>query len=425
MNIWLITIGEPLPIDGGNQRLLRTGILANLLVDKGYNVVWWTSTFNHMQKEHRFEIDTSVDIDGHYKIKLLYAMGYKKNISICRIINHYWIARKFSKLTELEDQPDIILCSFPPIDLSLAATTFGKKKGIPVVLDVRDLWPDIFVDIVPNNIRWLARALLYRMFKYTREAFRECTSIVGVSDGYLRWGLSYASRLQSTNDAVFPFGYLKPIITKSNIEIAEASLRKVGIDSSKKICWFVGMFGKTYDLHTIIDAAQQLERQGVQNVQFVLSGDGDNYTRCVKHAEGLRNVVFTGWINSTQITYLMRIADIGLAAYAKRAPQGLPNKIFEYLSAGIPVLSSLTGETEALLSSNKCGLTYVAGEVKSFLDALFILTNDEALRKKMGLNGLSLFETNFSAERVYSKMVDFLVGLARGHSQTTYTQRLN
>lgn len=54
MNIWLVTIGEPLPIDEGNYRLLRVGILANLLVKKNHNVIWWTSTFNHIEKKTLF-----------------------------------------------------------------------------------------------------------------------------------------------------------------------------------------------------------------------------------------------------------------------------------------------------------------------------------------------------------------------------------
>ncbi|GAI08595.1 unnamed protein product, partial [marine sediment metagenome] len=50
MRIWLITIGEPLPSDNNNDRLYRTGILAKLLIQRGHEVVWWTSTFDHVRK---------------------------------------------------------------------------------------------------------------------------------------------------------------------------------------------------------------------------------------------------------------------------------------------------------------------------------------------------------------------------------------
>ena len=415
MRIWLITIGEPLPTDGANERLYRTGILANLLIEKGHEVIWWTSTFDHIRKRQRFNTNTSIDINNCFKIKLLHSVMYTKNVSINRIINHYMIARKFSRLTRLELQPDIILCSFPTIELSSAATRYGKERGVPVVIDVRDLWPDIFIDLFPKRIRWFVKAALFVFLKNTRKVFRECSSIVGVSDGYLQWGLSYAGRKRSINDAVFPLCYKKPIFPDNQLKSAKVSLKNIGVDSLKIICWFVGMFGKTYNLSTIIDAARQLDKQSIKNVQFVLSGNGENYSKWFKQAEGLSNVVFTGLVDLPQIAYLMSITDIGLAAYAEGAPQGLPNKIFEYLCAGLPILSSLKGETEALLNNNRCGLTYNAVDTEDFLEKLFILINNKDLRKKMSSNSASLFRSCYSTDKVYARMVNFLEGLAQSY----------
>jgi glycosyltransferase involved in cell wall biosynthesis len=415
LRIWLITVGEPLPIEGANERLYRTGILSNLLIEKGHEIIWWTSTFDHIRKRQRFNTNISIDINNCFKIKLLHSVTYTKNVSISRVINHYMISRKFSKLARLESQPDIILCSFPTMELSLAATRYGKERNVPVVIDVRDLWPNIFIDLFPKRIRWLVKAALFVFFKNTRKVFRECVSIIGVSDGYLQWGLSHAGRKRNINDAVFPLCYKKPIVTDNQLKDAKFALKNIGIDSSKIICWFVGTFGKTYNLSTVIDAARQLNKQGINNIQFVLSGNGENYSKWFKQAKGLSNVVFTDWVDFSQIAYLIRITDIGLAAYAEGAPQGLPNKIFEYLCAGVPILSSLQGETEALLSSNGCGLTYNAGDVESFLEKLFILINDENLRKKMGSNGASLFRSCYSTDKVYARMVNFLEGLAQSY----------
>jgi len=415
MRIWLITIGEPLPIDGTNERLYRTGILANLLVSKGHEVVWWTSTFDHTRKKQRFNADTSIDINDYFTIKLLHSMAYAKNVSISRVVNHYMIACKFSKLAQLESQPDIILCSFPTIELTLAATRYGKERDVPVIIDVRDLWPDVIIDLFPKRIRWLVKAALFVFFKNTRKVFRECASIIGVSDGYLQWALSYAGRKWCVNDAVFPLCYKKPIVTDNQLKYAKFALKNIGVDSSKIICWFVGTFGKTYNLSTVIDAARQLSKQGINNIQFVLSGNGENYLKWFKRAKGLSNVVFTDWVDFSQIAYLMRIADIGLAAYAEGAPQGLPNKIYEYLCAGVPILSSLQGETEALLSSNRCGLTYNAVDTEDFLEKLFILINDRDLRKEMSLNSASLFRSCYSIDKIYVCMVNFLEGLTRSY----------
>lgn len=408
MHVWLITVGEPLPIDNSRNRLLRTGILANLLVEKGHTVTWWTSTFIHTQKVQRFHRDTCIHLNEIFDIILLHSICYEKNISVRRIVNQQHIAKKFSRKAPLQKKPDVILCSFPTIELSLAATQYGLRNNIPVVLDVRDLWPDIFIDLAPKNLRWLARGVLHHFFKHTETAFRQCTAITGVSEGYLKWGLSYANREKSENDAVFPLGYQKPSIPEEECKKAKNSLLNQGIDPSKLICWFVGIFGKTYDLGPVIIAARELDLQGFDRIQFVFSGQGDKFSEWFDKAKGLKNVVFTGWVNTEQLAYLMRVADIGLMTYAKGAPQGLPNKIFEYLCAGIPVLSSLKGETESLLKDNNCGLTYEAGNSISFINALSILTSNKTIRKEMGSNGLRLFENNYSADIIYSQMIRFL-----------------
>jgi len=104
------------------------------------------------------------------------------------------------------------------MELSLAATRYGKEKNVPVVIDVRDLWPDIFVDLFPIGIRWLAKAVLFVFFKNTRKMFREYTSIRGISDGYLQWALSYAGRNLSVNENVSPLCYKKPIVINSPLK---------------------------------------------------------------------------------------------------------------------------------------------------------------------------------------------------------------
>src|SRR6188474_514837 len=81
MNIWLVTVGEPLPMDGkGTDRLYRAGILATLLARHGHRVTWWTSTFDHVRKAQRFPTDTSHRLDNGVELKLLHGCGYSRNV---------------------------------------------------------------------------------------------------------------------------------------------------------------------------------------------------------------------------------------------------------------------------------------------------------------------------------------------------------
>jgi len=418
MRVWLITVGEPLDLDGHSVRLLRTGILANILVEQGHEVVWWTSTFAHHKKKHRFLRDAFLETGPRFRTILLHSRAYRRNISLARIMNHRGIARKFSRYAVSETPPDLILSSWPTIELSTAAIRYGQRAGIPVLLDVRDLWPDIFLDAVPPHLRWLGDLALRPLKSQTRFAMERADGILAMSNECLRWGLRQARRDPGPRDAVYPLGYHRPSVDADQMSAAASALRRKGVDEGKLICWFLGTFGKVYDVGTVIEGARELARRGVQNVQFVLSGDGDRRSLWASQAHGLQNVVFTGWIDPDEIAYMMKIADIGLVAY-DAGPEFLPNKLFEYFSAGLPVLSSLRGdEGKSLLARHECGLTYAPKDSAGFVDALSILVGDEPRRHRMGANARRLFETDYDARTVYSRMADFLVDLCRAPSRS-------
>ncbi|MBV1735328.1 MAG: glycosyltransferase family 4 protein [Candidatus Desulforudis sp.] len=406
----MVTVGEPLPIDGGNDRLHRTGLLAEELVQSGHRVTWWTSTFDHVRKSHRYSRDHRIVIGDGFELVLLHSLiGYRKNVSVARIINHYVMGRKFLKQAPLEPDPDLVLSSFPTIELSAFAVAYGKAKGIPVIVDVRDLWPDIIVDSFPTVVKPLVNIVLLPYFRMTDKLFRRVTAIVGVSDKYLDFGLSYAKRKRGTNDAVFPLGYRSTTINdETRLRVADNLLKEMGVDARKLICWFIGHFGKTYDLSTVIEVARRMDDSETDRIQFVFSGTGERYSEWRRNAEGLTNTVFTGWIDAIQIAQMMRVSSIGLMAYAKHAPQGLPNKLFEYLSAGLPVVSSLQGETKDFLSQYDCGVSYQAGDPSSLYDNLSSVCNNDSLRKRMGLNGKRVFSEFFSADILYPKFVTYL-----------------
>jgi glycosyltransferase involved in cell wall biosynthesis len=178
----------------------------------------------------------------------------------------------------------------------------------------------------------------------------------------------------------------------------------MGIDETRLICWFLGSFGDTYDLEPVIEAARRLEHRGARSPQFVLSGDGRARERYQRLASGLSNVIFTGWIDADQIASMMQIADVAIAAYKMGAPQGLPNKIFEYMAAGLPILSALDGECKSFLTTSECGLYYEAGNADSFMGALTVLMQDPSLCRRLGDNGRAVFRAQYSSFIVYPKL---------------------
>ncbi|MCP2830399.1 glycosyltransferase WbuB, partial [Salmonella enterica subsp. enterica serovar Typhimurium] len=80
-------VGEPLPIEQSNERLLRAGILSNMLAARGHQVTWWTSTFLHMKKRHLFDTDQVVELRPGLRLRLLHGTGYTRNVSLQRLID--------------------------------------------------------------------------------------------------------------------------------------------------------------------------------------------------------------------------------------------------------------------------------------------------------------------------------------------------
>jgi glycosyltransferase involved in cell wall biosynthesis len=163
------------------------------------------------------------------------------------------------------------------------------------------------------------------------------------------------------------------------------------------------------EMFTVIEAARELQVRG-DNIQFVVCGSGENLEAYRNAAQGCDNIVFPGWIDATQIKALMEMSSVGLLPYRSRADfaRSIPNKVAEYLSAGLPVISSLTGVTENLLKENDCGVTYQNGDASSLVRLLRVLASDKNRMQTMARNAASLFSERFDAARVYSDMGEYL-----------------
>lgn len=153
MKIWILKPNEAKPIQGEKTRLGRMGLLAEELSTRGHDVVWYTSTFSHLKKKQIYKKDTTIEVKPNYILEFIKTTSYKKNISIRRIISYRYMAYQFRKKAKEAEKPDIIYVSFPTIELAREAILYGKKNQVPVVVDIRDLWPDIFNHNLKRNIK--------------------------------------------------------------------------------------------------------------------------------------------------------------------------------------------------------------------------------------------------------------------------------
>ena len=132
MKVWIFQTGEPLHCDARKPRPMRAMNLANTLVEKGHSVIIWSSSFYHQRKIHRTKLFKKIIINKKLEIRLIPSPGYKKNISIQRLFDHFMLAYNLKKKLEVEKNlPDVAFVGYPPIETAFIMTSWLKKKKIP------------------------------------------------------------------------------------------------------------------------------------------------------------------------------------------------------------------------------------------------------------------------------------------------------
>lgn len=416
MNVWLVKVGEPLPTDGTNVRLLRVGSLASTLTELGHSVLWWSSTFDHTHKTQRAHGDVTVEVRRGYRLRMMRSIGYEKNVSIRRVIDHVELGRRFARAMREESRPDVIFCALPTIELAMVAARYGRRMAVPVVLDVRDLWPDAFAQFAPLWARPLARLALWPLEAAVRSACVGAHAITGINDAFVDWGVRHAGRSRRGSDRVFPLGFSERPPSEEAQRTAVEHWRQLGVtegDGTFNIC-FVGTMGRHVDLRSIIDAARSL-RDERPSIRLFLCGRGDHLDSYRERARGCDNVIFTGWIGAAEIWTLMRLSAVGLAPY-HNTPDFLvsvPNKAVEYLSAGLPIVSPLQGVLANLLRDEACGVTVPEHDAQSLATCLRGLRDDPDRLAAMSANALRVFEERFVSERINADLCAYLEETAR------------
>jgi glycosyltransferase involved in cell wall biosynthesis len=418
VRIWNVVLGEPVPVEGNKNRLHRSGLINEILASKGHEVHWWTSSFDHFSKLHHSSKYRRFCVSDGYTIHLLHGSSYRKNISLQRIVNHIQVAREFKRLAQNAEKPDLVVCGYPSIELAYNAVSYAKRNKIPVIVDARDMWPDIFSDVMPKFMKPIARLVLAPYFRMATYVFKNATAIIGVTEGFVDWAVGYSGRGRGRFDQAFYLAYPKPVTEPSEVEGAKAFWLEKRINEQKSIISYVGAVSTNkIDIKPIFRAAELLKKN--PDVVFVIAGEGDDRDYLINEAKnlGLSNVCFPGWVNKHQIRYLLQNSRFGLVPLHSREDYvaSIPNKPIEYLANNLPILSSLSGELSGLLAKERVGYSYHNGE--SLVEILADL--DESAYSDLKVNAERLFSERFCADDVYSRFEALLMEITANFKKET------
>ena len=307
------------------------------------------------------------------------------------------VAREFEKIRSEFQTPDLIIAAMPTYDLAESAVSYAKANNIISIVDVRDMWPDIFLDHAPLFFRRFLKLILWKDYKMLKDCLNKSTAITSMSDEILDWSFNYRGIKKTWSDKVFYLGADPLLEPNLNNEPDYLS----GLEN-KFIVSFVGTFGKYYNPSIIAEVAKEFSSNN--DIIFVLAGSGMFFNDVSSLTSGLKNVILPGWVNNYEISAILRRSSVGIIP-ASIKTDAFPNKAFTYFSAGIPIISSCDGELKTMLKKTGFGYSFSPGNAKELYDAINKVYQDRAAYQLKKEKILNLFEKKYNTQVIYKDYV--------------------
>lgn len=303
-----------------------------------------------------------------------------------------------------------------PVDLVFATTT-PLTAGIPgivarlfthkpFVFEVRDLWPELpkAMGVIRNPL------ILWTMGLLEWASYHSAHRLVALAPG-IAHGIS-ARGIPSSQIAVIPNG--------CDLDIFRGELRTwrpEGVSESDLLAIFTGTHGVANGLDAVLDVAAELKRRGREDIKLALVGEGKLKAGLMQRAERekLNQVVFVDPVNKARLAGLMASADVGMQILANVPAFYFgtsPNKFFDYIAAGLPVLNNYPGWLADMITENDCGFVVPPDDPSAFADALERAAADREVLARMGQNGTRLAQSSFSRDTLGQRFVEWLEAAA-------------
>lgn len=313
-----------------------------------------------------------------------------------RLLAWLKFARATIKLARRNDY-DLLFATSTPLTVAIPGIfTKRSRKGRPFVLEVRDLWPEL-----PKALGYRNPLGLAAMHWLEKAAYRAADAGVGLApgivDGMVRGGMARETI------AMIPNGCdLDTFSPSSPSSDSEGEFTAI----------FTGAHGRANGLNAILDAAALL-KDAHPAIRFVFIGKGGEKAHLVERAirEGLTNCEFRDPIPKAELAKVVAQADVGLMCLAN-VPGFYygtsPNKFFDYLASGLPILVNYPGWMADMVTENDLGRAVPPDDPKALAEALTEMRSDPDSLRQNGRNARALGEREFDWRLLGNRMADHL-----------------
>ncbi|MGB6432399.1 MAG: WcaI family glycosyltransferase [Candidatus Acidiferrales bacterium] len=302
---------------------------------------------------------------------------------------------------------DLVFGISPPLQAGLAAWAIARSRGVPFLLQIKDLVPDLAVSLgMLRNRAAIGFARAIERFLY-----RRADGILVICEGFrehvLRSGV-LSERIVVVPDWV-DTRFIHPGAPGREFRRAH----NLGRDF---LVLHIGNMGAKQKLDVALEAAAYL--RAAQDTTICLAGDGADRPRLesLARSRGLANVRFLPLASRADLPAMLAAADLLLLSQSAAVRDSvIPSKLLTYLASGRPVVAAAHRHSQAAQTIERSGGGFVVPpeDAASLAEAILRLRDDSGERARLGRRGRAFAEENFASERVLARLERLLAGSAQ------------
>jgi glycosyltransferase involved in cell wall biosynthesis len=383
------------PHEAGGTRHYELG---RRLVARGGRITIVASNQSYITGR-RVAAGDSVEVYDGVRVVRTPALGSLHRTYMLRVAGFLWfMVASFGRALATR-RVDVVMGTSPPLFQSLSAWAVSLVRWKPFLLEIRDLWPEFAIDIglLKNPVLiWAARQL--EQFLY-----RRATHLLVNSPAYREYLISRgipADKISLISNGV------DPAMFTPDASGGDRLRRQWGLEG-KFVVVYAGALGMANDLESLLEAAARV--RDLADVRVLIVGDGKERARLESLRDRLEldNVIFSGALPKNQMPAVLAMAD-ACAATLRDIPMfrtTFPNKVFDYMAAGRPVVLGIDGVIREVVEAANGGVAARPGDPDSLADAIRRLHHDRPAARRMGEAGRDYvcrhFNRNHQGEQFY------------------------
>ncbi|MBN1230872.1 MAG: glycosyltransferase family 4 protein [Anaerolineales bacterium] len=370
--------------------------IARYLVAQGHKVTIIASPVSYLTGAARLSRWKTIESGGE-GITIIRAYTY-------RALHRSFVHRVFSFFSFMFSsfwiglnvrEVDLVWGTSPPIFQGVSAWLAARLKQVPFVFEIRDLWPAFAVAVgvlhnpfLINATEWLEKFL-----------YKHADQLVINSPGFV----DHIRDRCGKTPVLIPNGADKDMFDPE--ADGEQFRQEYGL-KNKFVALYAGAHGMSNDLEVLLEAMNILRDH--REITLILLGDGKEKAHLQQKAEDLdlENVLFLSPVPKSEMMVTLAGADVCVAILKpiEMYKTVYPNKVFDYMAAGKPVLLAIDGVIRSVVDEARAGIFVQPGNPQTIADGLLKMASDPAGTARMGKNGRLYLQEHFDRNELASKM---------------------